>query len=154
MKPIVITIESPIVAAYLRALIESATLLESNLNRTLRERINMSFPGGFEAAKAHSEEFEGERYEIWVGLNDALKAEGITTLKAPWFEAALLKPWDITFDELSLEQAKLVAQGKCPFCKEDINPEADFKDAPSLGEYKISGLCQQCQDSVFAEPDE
>lgn len=46
------------------------------------------------------------------------------------------------------EQVKLVEQKKCPFCKEDID-ETKFKDELSRKEYKISGLCQKCQDKIF-----
>ena len=35
----------------------------------------------------------------------------------------------------------------CPFCKEKI--ENNFKDELSRKEYKISGLCQKCQDKMF-----
>ena len=42
-----------------------------------------------------------------------------------------------------------VKAGKCPFCgSTKIKPE-DFKDALSLKEYRISGLCQRCQDEMF-----
>ena len=37
----------------------------------------------------------------------------------------------------------------CPFCGVAI-VESDFRDAISLKEYHISGLCQSCQDEVFA----
>jgi len=40
-------------------------------------------------------------------------------------------------------------QGKCPFCGKEINPETDFRDDLSRREFKISGLCQECQDEVF-----
>ena len=33
-------------------------------------------------------------------------------------------------------------------------PATDFRDRLSRQEYRISGLCQQCQDTVFEEPDE
>ena len=36
--------------------------------------------------------------------------------------------------------------GLCPFCRDPIG---EFRDALSLREFKISGLCQSCQDSVF-----
>jgi hypothetical protein len=36
----------------------------------------------------------------------------------------------------------------CPTCGEPI---AGFRDELSLREYKISGMCQACQDSVFGE---
>ena len=44
------------------------------------------------------------------------------------------------------EAVKLVGQGKCPICGNVIT---DFRDELSLKEYKISGLCQTCQDEVF-----
>jgi len=33
-------------------------------------------------------------------------------------------------------------------------PATDFRDALSTREYQISGMCQSCQDNVFAEPDD
>lgn len=39
--------------------------------------------------------------------------------------------------------------GKCPLCKAKINGVDDFKDAASIKEYSISGLCQSCQDKTF-----
>jgi hypothetical protein len=41
--------------------------------------------------------------------------------------------------------------GKCPFCGAWIDIDKDFKDAISKEEFKISGLCQKCQDSMFGE---
>lgn len=45
---------------------------------------------------------------------------------------------------------EMAKEGICPFCKEkvDIN---DFRDKLSLEEFKISGLCQSCQDEFFKE---
>ena len=40
---------------------------------------------------------------------------------------------------------------KCPLCSKDITME-DFKDELSRIEYGISGMCQECQDSIFEEP--
>jgi len=48
---------------------------------------------------------------------------------------------------------KLVLAGKCPLCKKSINEE-DFRDALSIREYSISGICQSCQDSTFEYNDE
>lgn len=39
-------------------------------------------------------------------------------------------------------------QGICPFCKRPVD-ESQFRDEISLREYKISGLCQCCQDDFF-----
>ena len=47
------------------------------------------------------------------------------------------------------DEVKLVESSKCPFCKKDINPEKDFKDDLSKKEFKLSGLCQSCQDEMF-----
>ena len=47
------------------------------------------------------------------------------------------------------EQVELVKNGKCPFCKKDINGKEDFNDELFWEEYKISGLCQKCQDEIF-----
>ena len=40
----------------------------------------------------------------------------------------------------------------CPFCKLQFNLN-DFRDALSIREFEISGLCQNCQDEVFEEKD-
>lgn len=37
---------------------------------------------------------------------------------------------------------------KCPLCGEKINMD-DFKDKLSKKEFKISGICQKCQDEMF-----
>jgi len=39
-----------------------------------------------------------------------------------------------------------INNNKCVWCKTDIKT---FKDDASVNEYKISGLCQACQDEVF-----
>jgi hypothetical protein len=36
----------------------------------------------------------------------------------------------------------------CPFCRKTVNPDS-FKDPLSVVEYRISGLCQSCQDGFF-----
>jgi len=40
--------------------------------------------------------------------------------------------------------------GLCAICSEPVREE-DFADSLSKREYSISGLCQHCQDEVFAE---
>jgi hypothetical protein len=44
-------------------------------------------------------------------------------------------------------------EGKCAWCGKDVDVENDFKDDLSREEYSISLLCQECQDSVFVEPE-
>ena len=43
-----------------------------------------------------------------------------------------------------------IEQGKCPFCNEPIGKQF-FRDKLSRREFRISGLCQACQDSVFGK---
>jgi hypothetical protein len=39
-------------------------------------------------------------------------------------------------------------EGKCPFCEQTVDIE-QFRDESSRKEFKISGLCQSCQDKFF-----
>lgn len=48
------------------------------------------------------------------------------------------------------EEVEKVEQGLCPSCGEPIG-EQFFRDKLSRREYRISGLCQKCQDKVFSE---
>ncbi len=48
------------------------------------------------------------------------------------------------------EQLDLIREGCCPICKKKIKYK-DFKDRLSQDEYRISGLCQKCQDGVFKD---
>ena len=43
---------------------------------------------------------------------------------------------------------KDVESGKCPSCNMPI-ALTSFRNAISLKEFRISGLCQECQDKVF-----
>ena len=36
----------------------------------------------------------------------------------------------------------------CPICKTKVD-ETKFKDTLSKKEFKISGICQKCQDKIF-----
>jgi len=46
------------------------------------------------------------------------------------------------------KQLDSIKSGKCPLCNKVIN-ENDFKDDLSRKEFKISGICQKCQDNIF-----
>ena len=41
----------------------------------------------------------------------------------------------------------------CKICRKPVNHD-DFTDEISRKEWKISGLCQKCQDNVFGEPED
>lgn len=41
--------------------------------------------------------------------------------------------------------------GKCPTCGDEVTA---LRDKLSAVEYSISGMCQECQDSVFCEDED
>ena len=43
-----------------------------------------------------------------------------------------------------------VEEGDCPFCGKKVDLD-EFRDELSRREFRISGLCQGCQDEVFKE---
>jgi hypothetical protein len=44
-----------------------------------------------------------------------------------------------------------IKMGNCPLCSK---PVVGFKDLLSAREFEISGMCQQCQDSIWNESGE
>lgn len=46
------------------------------------------------------------------------------------------------------KEIRRIDKGRCPFCNKEINKE-EFRNEISLKEFKISGLCQKCQDDFF-----
>ena len=48
------------------------------------------------------------------------------------------------------ELVERIDKHQCVTCPNDIN-DMDFRDELSVKEYGISGMCQECQDSVFGE---
>ena len=46
------------------------------------------------------------------------------------------------------KEVKNVKMGKCPFCSEFV-VQGEFNDELSEKEFKISGMCQKCQDKIF-----
>ncbi len=51
---------------------------------------------------------------------------------------------------LTPEQIQQLGVSTCPTCQK---PYTGFVDDGSIKEYRISGMCQSCQDSVFGKPD-
>ena len=47
-----------------------------------------------------------------------------------------------------ISQTEAKEKKVCPFCHKPINME-DFKDPLSIKEFRMSGLCQKCQDDTF-----
>ena len=48
-----------------------------------------------------------------------------------------------------MEMAR-VEKKQCPFCGKKIDLQREFRDVMSRKEFGISGLCQKCQDEMFA----
>jgi hypothetical protein len=58
-------------------------------------------------------------------------------------------------NELGIDRKESISADKCATCGKDVTIEVesgkidDFRDNESRHEYRISGMCQECQDSVF-----
>ena len=48
------------------------------------------------------------------------------------------------------KEIEKVNMGLCPFCNQPAKVE-DFRNAISRREFKISGMCQKCQDKIFGK---
>lgn len=49
------------------------------------------------------------------------------------------------------EELKRIENKQCPFCGSSKTSKKDFRDELSWKEFKISALCQKCQDDIFDE---
>ena len=56
---------------------------------------------------------------------------------------------DTILDLFGKDRKETIRSGKCMTCGFDEVTEDSFKDAVSLKEYSISGMCQYCQDACF-----
>lgn len=62
---------------------------------------------------------------------------------------------DDTMRSLFPDQMNDVDRSICPGCQQPVIPlRSMFKDWMSWKEFHISGMCQKCQDKLFAEPDD
>lgn len=48
------------------------------------------------------------------------------------------------------KEIRRIDKGRCPFCDKVIKMK-DFRNSISRKEFKISGICQECQDKVFGK---
>ncbi len=56
----------------------------------------------------------------------------------------------VTSELMGKDRRTTIGNGGCMTCDKAYNLTAeDFRDALSIREYQISGMCQECQDSVF-----
>jgi len=55
-------------------------------------------------------------------------------------------------DIMGVDRVTTIRKDRCVSCKTSVNNvENDFRDALSLREYSISGLCQTCQDKTYPD---
>jgi hypothetical protein len=52
------------------------------------------------------------------------------------------------FLEKTFARTTAITSNKCVCCESEVK---SFRDDISLREYKISGLCQKCQDEIFGK---
>lgn len=57
------------------------------------------------------------------------------------------------FLEGAFGRTTAIHEARCSSCQDPVAME-DFRDDLSRKEYRISGLCQKCQDSVWGSPEE
>lgn len=84
-----------------------------------------------------------------------LKVQGIQTHNRP-YTVCTLQGIGIHMNEQIMRalgfdrEVDLKNMGKCVFCECTIDPHS-FRDELSAKEYKISGMCQACQDQIFGK---
>lgn len=49
-----------------------------------------------------------------------------------------------------IQRRSVIRAGRCAFC---VKPNLNFRDERSKKEYRISGVCQKCQDQAFKPKD-
>lgn len=54
----------------------------------------------------------------------------------------------VTREEFGIAKTEAKKKDICVFCHEPVGPK-DFRDEESREEYRISGICQKCQDKIF-----
>ena len=55
-------------------------------------------------------------------------------------------------DIMGVDRVTTIRKDRCVSCKTSVNKvENNFRDALSLREYSISGLCQTCQDKKWPD---
>ena len=57
-----------------------------------------------------------------------------------------VRPVDLLFPQMKEEREN----GICPFCKKKVNVN-ELRNEINKEEYRISGMCQKCQDDFFGK---
>jgi len=58
---------------------------------------------------------------------------------------------DLIQSVFGVDRRECIQQNVCTWCGSQVK---EFSDSLSRKEYMISGMCQECQDRAFAEPDD
>ena len=66
------------------------------------------------------------------------------------FNESIKRTCSETMSNKNMNHIDYVLRHRCPICKMSITFE-EFRDKLSVSEYKISGICQRCQDVIFSE---
>ena len=56
----------------------------------------------------------------------------------------------VIIQKLFPDMLKLIEKNKCPICSDTIRAD-EFTDTLSVKEFRISGMCQKCQDNIFKD---
>lgn len=91
---------------------------------------------GLLPVQAHGEEGPKDRTVMSIAVHK--------TCYLPGSEDKPLRPADYIFPETHERRVLSV----CPTCGKKIDP-SEFRDGLSLKEFRISGMCQECQDKTF-----
>jgi hypothetical protein len=83
-----------------------------------------------------------QKYIIWKGN----KIMAIPEKKSPAIDTMLQK-----LPPAGLSRPVAITNDICSFCGK---PATQFKDDLSKREYRLSGMCQRCQDGVFVRSEE
>jgi hypothetical protein len=59
-----------------------------------------------------------------------------------------------TWQEEMKEMHEARAKGLCPHCKCEEPAKKGFKDELSEKDFRITGLCQECQDDIYADEED
>ena len=57
---------------------------------------------------------------------------------------------DFIKEVFGIDRIKIIENNNCVFC---VDPNFNFRDTKCVQEYRISGICQNCQDDVFGKDD-
>ena len=133
--------------SFTSALIEAIMLADSSNRANLHE----GFPELVDAVVAYQTSNLVERYNQY--LEESTKGASANGVKAPRVTEPVKRAQGLQefLDKVYGPASECIKDNVCFKCGQ---PATEFRDGLSKREFAISGLCQACQDIVFAEPDD